>query len=491
MKKHFFLVLAIMLLGLYAQAHVTLLNPSGGETVRPGETLNIQWEVAVPHNQENWDLYYSIDGGVTWDAIQLDMAIEVLNYEWVVPAKTTSSARIKIVMDNVLNNYDGISADFTIGEINLTSPIGGESYNPEESVTIDWFKPTSLTALSWDLFFSIDGGTIWDPIVTMLDPEVIDYLWIVPKAPTVDAKIKVVMNMSNAVLEDESGAFTINPVLTLDYPVGGEIFNPQDIVDVSWNSTIGLDGYNWDLMFSDDNGVTWDTILEDANATTLNYAWAVPDQATMQGKIKIVLDGVLEDYETTSSLFTITSLVELTNPVGGEIFEPDQTVSVSWEINVSEGMLNWDLYFSSDGGIIWESMAMDLPVEQLDYDWVVPEVLTQDGMVKIVMDNEDVDNEDISEAFTIAIVNNTAKTHNIESRIYPNPVHGLLTIEFDNHLQEPHQIAVIDITGKTRAVIENIVLGVTKIDVSRLKSGVYYYVLSSDKKVSSAKFLVK
>jgi hypothetical protein len=107
-----------MIIGLFTSiqvmAHVGLVYPESGEIFNAGETVNIQWEIVVPHNTQNWDLYFSPDGGSNWDPIKLDIDVDSLSYKWTVPDVATSQGRIRIVMDNGGGNYSDDSGDFTI-----------------------------------------------------------------------------------------------------------------------------------------------------------------------------------------------------------------------------------------------------------------------------------------------------------------------------------------------------------------------------------------
>ncbi len=94
--------------------------------------------------------------------------------------------------------------------------------------------------------------------------------------------------------------------------------------------------------------------------------------------------------------------VALDFPVGGEIFDAGETVNIDWHIAIDHGAANWDLFFSSDGGQTWEIIAMDLPKSQQDYLWEVPDIDTEQGRVKIYMDNNSgQDYQDISGDFTV------------------------------------------------------------------------------------------
>ena len=101
-------------------AHVGLDYPVGGETFIQGQTITIAWHIVAFHQQLNWDLYFSEDGGDTWQPIQLNIPVDTQTYHWVVPAIETSLGRIRIYQDNVEQDYLDISADFSI--VPNTSP---------------------------------------------------------------------------------------------------------------------------------------------------------------------------------------------------------------------------------------------------------------------------------------------------------------------------------------------------------------------------------
>ncbi|MCH8299681.1 MAG: T9SS type A sorting domain-containing protein [Candidatus Marinimicrobia bacterium] len=109
-----FSVVMVLLLSSKANAHVALNFPVGGEVFVVGDTLTIEWTLVVPHPQNNWDLFFSPDGGITWEEIKLDIDIPERSYQWVVPQLTIDEGRIRIYMDNVGEGYTGTSENFSI-----------------------------------------------------------------------------------------------------------------------------------------------------------------------------------------------------------------------------------------------------------------------------------------------------------------------------------------------------------------------------------------
>ena len=93
--------------------------------------------------------------------------------------------------------------------------------------------------------------------------------------------------------------------------------------------------------------------------------------------------------------------VALDNPLGGETFIAGEIVIAEWHETIPHNTLNWDLYFSSDEGITWEIIEADIPYAVLSYEWTVPEIITTQGRIRVVQDNEGMDYNDFSQNFTI------------------------------------------------------------------------------------------
>lgn len=110
-------ILAVSLSSFYFSfgwAHVAMVYPKGGETIQGGGILDIRWEIVIEHQTLNWDLYYTLDDGVTWTTIKEDIAANSLGYSWEVPTINSKTVKIRVVQDNQLADYDDISKNFII-----------------------------------------------------------------------------------------------------------------------------------------------------------------------------------------------------------------------------------------------------------------------------------------------------------------------------------------------------------------------------------------
>ncbi len=108
------IIASALCFSLNARAHVVIDYPKGGETLTSGSMVTIQWHIAIPHNTLNWDLYFSSNGGTTWQAIQLDLPAGDLSYAWQVPATAGTQSRVKVIQDNSDQDYEDQSMNFTI-----------------------------------------------------------------------------------------------------------------------------------------------------------------------------------------------------------------------------------------------------------------------------------------------------------------------------------------------------------------------------------------
>lgn len=115
-------------------AHAELIYPVGGEIFRPGDMITIKWKTLIDHGNSNWDLFYSSDGGKNWVEITLDIEEGVLEYNWQIPFKETTSAKIKVVQDNNSDaDYESESGKFTIS----SSIVPGVGNNPDIITSVE------------------------------------------------------------------------------------------------------------------------------------------------------------------------------------------------------------------------------------------------------------------------------------------------------------------------------------------------------------------
>ena len=91
----------------------------------------------------------------------------------------------------------------------------------------------------------------------------------------------------------------------LDYPEGADKFLSNDTVTIRWSEVQAHVTSNWELYFSPDAGNTWIEISKTIPVADREYDWIVPAIATTKGRIKVVQNNEMQDYEDTSANFSI------------------------------------------------------------------------------------------------------------------------------------------------------------------------------------------
>ena len=94
---------------------VTLLAPTGGETVAAGAELRIRWTALDPDADEmTFRVLFSPDGGATY--FPLGLALRASEYRWATLAvEATDRARVKVIASDGFHSAEAESGEFRIG----------------------------------------------------------------------------------------------------------------------------------------------------------------------------------------------------------------------------------------------------------------------------------------------------------------------------------------------------------------------------------------
>jgi hypothetical protein len=178
MYRQKFSLFIIFLIFYFGQAlsHVGLDYPMGGESFQAGDLVNIQWHVMVYHGPGNWDLYFSIDNGSSWETLAMNLPQNQEYYNWTVPNMSSSNARIQIVQDNQTGmDYTDESGPFSINGttgIGETGALPQNFYlipaypNPFNGSTVISFYLPERTRMEVDIF-----NTLGEAIQLFVDRE--------------------------------------------------------------------------------------------------------------------------------------------------------------------------------------------------------------------------------------------------------------------------------------------------------------------------------
>ena len=127
--SNLFLIIFLFFCISLSSAHVTLLQPQGGETFTVGSTMHIIWDNYIKHGEGSWELYYSKDGGInfsTVDIINIDVNVDTAYYNWEIPESAiTNNGIIRVIQNNT--TYQNFSDDSGLLTISTVSGINDKS----------------------------------------------------------------------------------------------------------------------------------------------------------------------------------------------------------------------------------------------------------------------------------------------------------------------------------------------------------------------------
>jgi C1A family cysteine protease/uncharacterized OB-fold protein len=361
---------------------VTVLQPNGGEVIPSGKTYTIQW--AAPVQATKFKLLYSMDNGAIWILITSDAT--GTSYDWTVPkpASNANSCYVKVIgysASNVKVGEDESDKPFAIGVVKLFSPNGGEVLESGDIHQIQWeINGTKYPVATQKLYYSMDGGTTWSLITTLLDGSLRTYDWTVP-VPTSNKNscyVKVVAYSASKVNvgEDKSDKPFAIGVVKLVTPNGGEVLESGDIHQIQWE----INGTKYPvatvkLYYSIDSGTTW-SLITSLNGNPGTYDWTVPIPISNKNScyVRVVAysaSNVNVGADKSDKSFTI-GVVKLFSPNGGEVLESGDIHQIQWEINGTKyPVATVKLYYSVDAGTTW-SLITSLNGNPGTYDWTVP-----------------------------------------------------------------------------------------------------------------------
>ncbi|MEM7102504.1 MAG: T9SS type A sorting domain-containing protein [Bacteroidota bacterium] len=152
--------------------------------------------------------------------------------------------------------------------------------------------------------------------------------------------------------------------------------------DLSWmGSDIGSGVAGYALWVSQNNGPyeLWtDTLtgnsvtFQGINGTTYDFYTIATDNV---GNIE-------DDKDTPEESIVVDGVLEIENPIGGEIFCAYDTIPIAWN---SEGIQLVDLSYSTDGGVNFELFADSLDASTGTYNWPIPpEIPDGDFLIQII-----------------------------------------------------------------------------------------------------------
>lgn len=343
-----------------ATVYVEFKYPNGGESFSLGSIQHIQWTQKKSY-MGGAKLYYTTDGGLNW-VIANDPAGNIFtgidtSFNWQIPATIPASSNCLLrIFDNECV-VDYTNRYFTISDapaINITNPATNDSLFTGRIYPLKWttHKTPGDTVL---IDYSLDNGANWTVSSSGYFDTAYSYNWTAPSQVTAQGILRI------RVKADPSISNTINfktakASIKLLAPYVTE-FNACENTGITW-SGVGLSDFVA-LDYSTDEGQTWKPIERSYYRKPHDtYLWSVNNDASDKVRIR-VRDAANSSVRDSSKVnLKITSYTAeaftLTSPNGGELFSPNDAITVTWA--TKESIPSVTLEYSTDAGSTWNLM---------------------------------------------------------------------------------------------------------------------------------------
>jgi hypothetical protein len=299
---------------------LTVTQPNGGESYCPGQAVEITWAASESAGEIRIEL---LRGGAS-AAIIIDKATNSGSYTWTVPPGQADGAdyRVSVARVDAPELTDQSDSDFSIGNIVVTSPNGGEALAVGGACAITWVSnyPGTVTielgkAGSWTAIATgeqNDGSYTWSPVSA---------------AGGTDYRIRV-RSESSAFADESNGDFGIVvDNLQVTAPAGGTVVGAGGNLDIAWT---GVASGNVKIELFKGAGTTPVSTVTASTPNDGSFSWSIPANQAVGADYKIRVSTLTApSFFRDSGLFTI-EILAITSPAGGSIIEQGAARSITW-----------------------------------------------------------------------------------------------------------------------------------------------------------------
>ena len=333
----------------FTLAGIEITNPQVGSAVKRGGPLNIRWVSAGAGASVGRD--FSTDSGASWTNVVATAANALGSnvYTWVASAPPTDTARLRVrsLSDT---NVVGLSAVFTLADINVDAPTSGTNWLMSTTNTVRWTSGGAGNNVN--LYWSIDGGATWTPIVanyTNVSGSANSYNWVATRFPSATAQIKVESVKDPVNLWAASPNFNLSGVQVTS-PNGAETWVKavQNSIQWAYQSV----GSKCSVQFSYDGGLTYTNVGGPGLGFSDKAYLYTATKPTVRAKAKVVADDpspFTNVFDESDAYFTVAGIT-VTAPTNGAAFTIGTANSIAWTSAGSEDPLSQArLYYTAIG----------------------------------------------------------------------------------------------------------------------------------------------
>ncbi|MEW6735722.1 MAG: hypothetical protein AB1489_30805 [Acidobacteriota bacterium] len=321
---------------------------------------------------------------------QLLYANNISNFFYIIDTKTNTlltAQRYAPTRDGFSSNM-AVTGDFSIGTtptVQVVSPQLNEIVQRGKPFTIRWQTTSGgFIVGTQTLELSTDAGQNFSTIMSAdnLRGTAQEFQWNVPNQIISSAQIRITaFDVGGRVGTKTSEIFSIGdrppdpvdnqpPTVRFLNPLGGERFNQDDNLTITWSSSDNVRVTAQDLSLSTDGGNTFSTtIATGLDGTTQSFAFTIPTSIeTTRARLRLIVRDAANNMAQTITPadFQIQPVVvpdtqaptiTISNPTAGQVLPAGQSITVNWQSVDNVGVASQSLLLSLDGGATFQNVA--------------------------------------------------------------------------------------------------------------------------------------
>jgi hypothetical protein len=388
---------------------ITITKPNGGESWAIGGTHTITWEIGGMVRMKELVLgidTYNIASNQTPFNIK-DPRLDLINdsHDQVSELKNLTARKKKSSKGFSHHKSTSELSEIQAGGKYKKMPM--KTYSDLENSQEQFLLSDSSSTVKIELY---SVGDLYETITESTENSG-SYSWTISPYDVGESyTIKIADVAFPGVYDFSDDVFTLkdSTYYQLSSPNGGEMWNEEDTVSITWSS--GGDVYgNVILYYSMDPDTNWIN-CGSYTANDGEYTWVIPNLTSSSDSSLLKVQDYSNSslYDISDAYFTMTAdstYYSVTSPNGGETWEELSTQTITWESSgdVESSNEYVSLYYSLDGGAGWTEID-NSEYNDGSYSWTLPEIYITNATCRIkVKQKYSPYIEDISDAdFTIS-----------------------------------------------------------------------------------------
>jgi len=254
---------------------------------------------------------------------------------------------------------------FTVAPyITITSPNGGESWQPGSTYNITW-NDNIADNVKLELY---KDGT-YDSTINSSTPSDGSESWTVPTtlASGSDYQLRITSLSDSSLYDEADNDFSVAPYITITSPNGGESWQLGSTYNITWNDNIA-DNVKLELY----KDGTYDSTISSSTPSDGSESWTVPTTLASGSDYQLRITSLSDSsvYDDTDNNFSVAPYITITSPNGGESWQLGSTYNITWNDNIAD---NVKLELYKDG--TYDSTISSSTPSDGSESWTVPTTL--------------------------------------------------------------------------------------------------------------------